>query len=85
MKNHGILIVMLLLFFVANPAPFYARRPVSVKGDKALFELRLRLLKMKRDQIQGLYEHMRKSSEENNPGAWPVANSLYKLPTSGMQ
>ena len=85
MKNHGILIVMLLLFFVANPAPFYAGRPVSMKGDKALFELRLWLLKMKRDQIQGLYEQMRKSSEENSPGAWPVANSLHKLPASGMQ
>ena len=63
----------------------YARRPVSMKGDKALFELRLWLLKMKRDQIQGLYGHKRKSSEEDNPGAWPVANSLHKLPASGMQ
>ena len=65
---------------------FYAYRPISMdilyKSDKDLFELRLQLLKMNRDQIQSLYTHMCESKDRK---LWLIADSIHRRSAPGLQ
>ena len=60
---------------VGDSVTYYADRPIQMgilyKSDKELFELRLQLLKMNRDQIQALYTHMCKSKDRK---LWLIAD-----------
>ena len=65
---------------------YYAYRPIAMdilyKSDKDLFELRVQLLKMNRDQIQALYKHMCESKERK---LWVITDSIHRSPAPGLQ
>ena len=73
--------------FTANEGPklHYARRPFQMdilyKTDKELWELRLQLLSMNRNQIQALYEHM---AETEVSRLWLIADSIHRRPAPGL-
>ena len=55
---------------------------ILYKSDKDLFELRLQLLKMNRDQIQALYNHMCESKDRK---LWLIADSIHRRSAPGLQ
>ena len=55
---------------------------ILYKSDKDLFELRLQLLKMNRDQIQALYTHMCESKDRK---LWLIADSIHRSTAPGLQ
>ena len=64
---------------------YYADQPLQMdilfKSDKELFELRLQLLKMDRDQIQAKYKQMCESRDRK---LWLIADSIHRRPAPGL-